>query len=72
VGPVIAVNPTSPVRGPKYSVKKGKTAVLWAVEARTLLDSIVPFSPVALRDRVQLSFGWRFPLYGQRELFERF
>jgi site-specific recombinase XerD len=51
VGQVIAVNPASPVRGPKYSVKKGKTAVLSAQEARTLLDSIVPSSHVALRDR---------------------
>ncbi len=34
VGQVIAVNPASPVRGPKYSVKKGKTAVLSAEEAR--------------------------------------
>jgi integrase/recombinase XerD len=28
------------VRGPKYVVKKGKTPVLTAEEARTLLDSI--------------------------------
>ena len=42
VGRVLAVNPASPVRGPKYSVKKGKTAVLSAEEARKLLDSIRP------------------------------
>jgi site-specific recombinase XerC len=42
VGQVIAVNPASPVWGPKYSVKKGKTAVLSAEEARRLLDSIEP------------------------------
>jgi site-specific recombinase XerD len=40
VGQVIAVNPASPVRGPKYSAKKGKTSVLSAEEARKLLDSI--------------------------------
>src|SRR5271157_5339603 len=51
VGQVVAVNPASPVRGPKYSVKKGKTAVLSAAEARTLLDSIASASHVALRDR---------------------
>jgi site-specific recombinase XerD len=51
VGQVIAVNPASPVRGPKYSVKKGKTAVLSADEARKLLDSIAPSSHVGLRDR---------------------
>jgi site-specific recombinase XerD len=51
VGQVIAVNPASAVRGPKHSTKKGKTPVLTAEEARILLDSIEPTSPVALRDR---------------------
>jgi site-specific recombinase XerD len=51
IGQIIAVNPASPVRGPKYSVKKGKTAVLSAEEARRLLGSIPPTSHVALRDR---------------------
>lgn len=51
VGQVIAVNPASPVRGPKHSVRKGKTAVLSAEEARKLLDSIDPSSHVGLRDR---------------------
>lgn len=37
---VIVANPASPVRGPKYSVRKGKTAVLTAEEARELLHSI--------------------------------
>jgi site-specific recombinase XerD len=55
VGQVIAVNPASPVRGPKYSVKKGKTAVLSAEEARKLLDSITPSSHVALRDRALIA-----------------
>jgi integrase/recombinase XerD len=34
------VNPAHAVRGPKYVVKKGKTPVLTAEEARELLDSI--------------------------------
>ena len=52
VGQIIAVNPASPVRGPKYSsVKKGKTAVLSAEEARKLLDSIDSSSHLGLRDR---------------------
>src|SRR5947209_11818355 len=55
VGQVIAVNPASPVRGPKYSAKKGKTAVLSAEEARKLLDSISPSSHVALRDRALIA-----------------
>ena len=39
-GHVIDVNPAHAVRGPKYVVKKGKTPVLTADEACTLLDSI--------------------------------
>ena len=34
------MNPAHAVRGPKYVVKKGKTPVLTADEARELLDSI--------------------------------
>lgn len=55
VGQVLAVNPASPVRGPKHSVKKGKTPVLTAEEARALLDSISPDSPMALRDRALIA-----------------
>jgi site-specific recombinase XerD len=40
VGQVLPVNPAHAVRGPKHSVKKGKTPVLAAEEARALLDSI--------------------------------
>jgi site-specific recombinase XerD len=40
VGQVIPMNPASPVRGPSYSTKKGKTAVLTEEEARQLLSSI--------------------------------
>ena len=39
-GHVIDVNPAHAVRGPKYVVKKGKTPVLAADEARLLLDAI--------------------------------
>ena len=39
-GHVLEVNPAHVVRGPKYVVKKGKTPVLTAEEARELLDSI--------------------------------
>jgi site-specific recombinase XerD len=39
-GHVLDVNPAHAVRGPKYVVKKGKTPVLAAEEARELLDSI--------------------------------
>ena len=56
-GGILPFNPASSVRGPKHVVKRGKTSVLTAAEARTLLDSI-PLtnedgSPevVGLRDR---------------------
>ena len=40
LGQIVPANPASVVRGPKHSIKKGKTPVLSADEARTLLDSI--------------------------------
>ncbi len=39
-GQVVPFNPAASVRGPKYVVRKGKTLVLSAEDARTLLDSI--------------------------------
>jgi integrase len=39
-GGILPFNPAASVRGPKYSVKRGKTPVLTAKEARDLLDSI--------------------------------
>ena len=50
-GHVITVNPAHAVRGPKYVVKKGKTPVLDADEARALLDAIPTDSLTGLRDR---------------------
>jgi site-specific recombinase XerD len=65
VGQIIPTNPAAAVRGPKHSVKKGKTPVLSADEARTLLDSIETkhfpnsISPlpnvVGLRDRALIA-----------------
>jgi integrase/recombinase XerD len=49
VGHVIDVNPAHAVRGPKHSVRKGKTPVLTAEEARTLLDSIPVMRTVKLK-----------------------
>src|ERR1017187_5970830 len=40
VGQVVPMNPAHSVRGPKHVVRKGKTPVLTADEARILLDSI--------------------------------
>lgn len=50
-GQVLPVNPAAPVRGPKHVVKKGKTPVLTADEARQLLDSIDCSQLIGLRDR---------------------
>lgn len=51
VGQVIPSNPASSVRGPKHVVKRGKTPVLTADEARHLLDSIDLATIAGLRDR---------------------
>ncbi|MFO0805497.1 MAG: tyrosine-type recombinase/integrase [Gemmataceae bacterium] len=51
VGQVVPMNPASSVRGPKHVVKKGKTPVLSAKEARELLDSIDTSDVAGLRDR---------------------
>jgi len=55
VGQVMATNPAAPVRGPKYTVKKGKTPVLNQDEARELLDSIDISTLAGLRDRALIA-----------------
>jgi integrase/recombinase XerD len=50
-GGIVRTNPASSVRGPKYSIKRGKTPVLSAEEARQLLDSIETDTLIGLRDR---------------------
>ena len=50
-GGVLPMNPASSVRGPKYVIKRGRTPVLTAEEARTLLDSIETTTLIGLRDR---------------------
>ena len=51
VGQVLPFNPASSVRGPKHVVKRGKTPVLSAEEARGLLDGIDLSTLAGLRDR---------------------
>lgn len=70
-GQVIPVNPAHAVRGPKHSVKKGKTSVLSAEEMRTLLDSIrvrdEEGNPIliGLRDRALIALmGYTFARVG--------
>ena len=51
VGQIVSFNPASSVRGPRHSVRKGKTPVLTAEEARAMLDAIDITTPAGLRDR---------------------
>jgi site-specific recombinase XerD len=51
IGQIVPVNPAASVRGPKHVVKRGKTPVLKAEQARLLLDSIDTSSISGLRDR---------------------
>lgn len=55
VGQVVPVNPAGSVRGPSYSVRRGKTPVLAPEEARALLDSIDVTTPAGLRDRALIA-----------------
>ena len=55
VGQVLPLNPASSVRGPKHVVKKGKTLVLSAEQARQLLDSIDTTTLVGKRDRALIA-----------------
>jgi integrase/recombinase XerD len=50
-GQIIPMNPAASVRGPKHVVRRGKTPVLKADQARALLDSIKTDSIIGLRDR---------------------
>lgn len=54
VGQVVEHNPAAAVKGPKHVVKKGRTPVLTATEARILLDSIDISGVVGLRDRAMI------------------
>jgi integrase/recombinase XerD len=55
VGQVIPSNPASSVRGPTHVVRRGKTPVLSAEDARKLLDSIDSGIVIGLRDRALIS-----------------
>lgn len=55
VGQVLPMNPAASVRGPKHIVKKGKTPVLTADEARQLLDSIDITTISGVRDRAMIA-----------------
>lgn len=50
-GQIIPMNPASSVRGPRYSIKKGKTPVLSVEQMRQLLESVDISTLIGLRDR---------------------
>jgi len=52
---VLEVNPAAPVRGPAYTIKRGKTPILTATEAKRLIESIETDSLVGLRDRALIA-----------------
>jgi integrase len=54
-GQIVPMNPASSVRGPKHVVRKGKTPVLTAEEARALLDSIDATTIAGQRDRAMIA-----------------
>jgi len=54
-GQVLPFNPASSVRGPRYSLRRGKTPVLDAEQARQLLDAIDTSTIVGLRDRALIA-----------------
>lgn len=71
VGQAILMNPASSVRVPRHSVKKGKTPVLTAEEARALLDAIDEAGKAMRREMC----GWglsRLSRYDLGELLTRF
>jgi len=55
VGHILPHNPAAAVRGPTHVVKTGKTPVLTAEQARSLIDSIESDTLIGLRDRAILS-----------------
>jgi site-specific recombinase XerD len=51
IGQIVPMSPAASVRGPTHVVKRGKTPVLSADQARELLDSIDASTVLGLRDR---------------------
>jgi integrase/recombinase XerD len=70
VGHVMDVNPAHAVRGPKHVVKKGKTPVLTADEARVLLDSIDTSTVMGLRGPLIALMAYTFARIGGGRCYE--
>jgi integrase/recombinase XerC len=52
---IVTINPAAVVRGPRHSVKRGKTSVLAGDEARQLLEAIDITTLAGLRDRALIA-----------------
>ncbi|HWZ52320.1 MAG TPA: tyrosine-type recombinase/integrase [Granulicella sp.] len=64
-GHIMESNPAHAVRGPKHSVRKGKTSVLSAEEMHELLAGIDTTSLLGLRDRALIALmGYAFARVG--------
>jgi integrase/recombinase XerD len=64
-GHIMESNPANAVRGPKHSVRKGKTSVLSAEEMHELLAAIDTTSLLGLRDRALIALmGYTFARVG--------
>ena len=64
-GHIMETNPAHAVRGPKHSVRKGKTSVLSAEEMHELLAAIDTSSLLGLRDRALIALmGYTFARVG--------
>ena len=64
-GHIMRTNPAHAVRGPKHSVRKGKTSVLSAEEMHDLLAAIDTTSLLGLRDRALIALmGYTFARVG--------
>jgi len=64
-GHIMESNPAHAVRGPKHSVRKGKTSVLSAEEMHELLAAIDTTSLLGLRDRALIAvMGYTFARVG--------
>jgi site-specific recombinase XerC len=55
IGQIVPMNPAASVRGPKFTLKRGKTPVLSAENTRKLLDSIETTTTAGLRDRALIA-----------------
>ncbi len=58
---VVSYNPAASVKGPKYSVRKGKTPVLTPEETKQLLESVQGDNAKDLRDKAMLGvlfYAW--------------